>query len=183
MNNDFDLNTGTTTPGLSANTSGLDQADQYGWSRRRLSKFAAAFAALFVLALVVVLYSKSLSSLTAKTLKNGDYTYAFSFYNSAEEVKIEDGRALRHGDKVTVQIQPTKDTYLASCTQIGRAWRTVFTVRIEGKERPVCSTNNQSYYTNFEKYDQRHMFSLTYGEEQTDLQTVEAIIQSVKAAR
>lgn len=181
MNSDLDLNTGETTPGLSANTMGLDQATQRQVMRKRLFKFVAAFALLFVVAIGVVLYDKSLSTLTAKTLTNGNYTYTLSFYRSAKEIRLESSNALKYGDTVIAQIRPTKDTYLSNCSQIGSAWQKVSSVNIGGNDRPICSANSQAYYTNFEKDGKRHLIILTYLDDQVDkLETIEAIVRSVR---
>jgi hypothetical protein len=184
MSSELDLNTGETTPGLSANTMGLDQASQRQVMRRRLFKFGAAFALLFAVAIGVVLYDKSLSTLTAKTLANGDYTYSLSFYRSAKEVRLESSNALKYGDTVIAQIRPTKDSYLSNCAEIGSAWRKVSTVNIGGRDRPICSANNQAYYTNFEKDGERHLIILTYLDEQVDgMETIESIVRSVRVAK
>ena len=167
--------------GMSANTLGIDRTAARQALRKKLIIFGLGFMALFIAVIAAAFYMNSRSALKTKQFTNGSYTYTITFYQAAKPVTVGASTGLRYGEKVTVSVSPTTDAYLRNCTHIGRAWKESFSVQIDGKERPVCTTNDQSYYTNFESAGNRHVLMLTYSKAQSDTtETITTIMQSVK---
>jgi hypothetical protein len=178
------FNTDGIPPGMSANTLGLDEANHRQALRKRILKITVIGFLFAVIAAGVFLYFKNGSSLTNRTLTNDGYTYTLRFYRGADEVRIDNKLALKYGDKVIAGAHPTTDQHLSTCSQISSAWHQAFTISLEGKTRPVCTTNGQAYYTNFEAFNQRHLFVLTYKQAARDsTETIKNLMQSLKVAR
>ncbi len=126
-----------------------------------------------------------LSPMKTQSLTNGGYTYTFKFYKAASEVQAGNRNALKDDTrKVIAGGQPTTDRDLSSCSSVGSAWREAFRVTINGTDRPVCSEdNNRVYLANFEAFDHRHDFILTYMEAQPDTTAAKTIFSSIHVSQ
>lgn len=164
--------------GVSANSMGLNDDKGFDW--RGVAKVAIILTLIALLVGGAWLTVRMLSPLTGYQIKNDSFVYDVMFFKGAQPAYYQKSNALASGDAVVAVAKPITGNLLHDCHTVGSRWATSFTVTIIGKERPVCSADNQTYYTDFEAVGRYHSFRLVFSSTQkNDTGVIRQIIQSL----